>query len=237
MVQNLEENTHNLMSCHTLSPSCPLHTSSHDTPCTCSPCHVDEAMDDVVHDCEDIWMTADGGDEDEDELQHEAVFMMNPGNHHQPLQQADQALRDEILGSLALASSDRERSPRRNGAQEEVGGGQEQGPCLGEVRLQQNRGAEVGRLALHGPPLVLGNTCRPDRVGAIPAGPMRARRGALVNSAACSSQEDCLRRPGEIFGGRRSSKRRQYGSRTSATKISKPTKGTVGLRRPTKKVP
>ena len=86
-----------------------------------------------------------GGDghEDEDELQQEAVFMINPGHHHQPLQQVDQAMRDEILGSLALASSDRERSPRRHGVHEREGGPR-------EVRLQQNREAEVGRPTMHG---------------------------------------------------------------------------------------
>ena len=101
-------------------------------------------------------MTFDGGDGDEDELQHESVFMMNPGHHHQPLQQVDQAMRDEILGSLAQASSERERSPRRHGAQEEDGGEEGQDSCLRAVRLQQNRGTSVGRSEVHGSSLLRG---------------------------------------------------------------------------------
>ena len=130
-------------------------------------------------------------------------------------------------------------------------------------------------------PHVLGNICRPDRVGAAPSGANASAtwsacqqcgltapvhpciRGTCSFETGQTAEERrenstggeetadqgrapqeqfffCLRRPGQIFGGQAGedqAREGRYGSRTSARKISKPTKGTVGLRRPTKKVP
>ena len=122
-------------------------------------------------------------------------------------------------------------------------------------------------------PHVLGNICRPDRIGAAPSGAnasatwsacqqcgltapvhpcIRGETGQAAEERrenptggeetadqglAPQEQEFCLRRPGQIFGGQageNQAREGRYGSRTSARKISKPTKGTVGLRRPTK---
>ena len=155
-------------------------------------------------------MTADGGDgdEDEDELQQETVYP---------------SMRDEILGSLALASSDRERSPHRHGAQEGEGGP----PRSTTSAEQRGRGRTT-----HDARVFWGTSAGPTRSGQ----PLRGQcernveRLSTVRYTACirgtcsfetgrtaeerrenltggeeadqapQQQENCLRRPGGIFG-------------------------------------